>query len=186
RHFLPLDSGGFEIRNGRAHHEHVTVTHRAMNRVMKFVARHDRNKFRADGRRDACGSGDQLHVVSRRDGGFRDRVAHFSRRTVAEEADGINRLARGAGSDDEPHAIKLSWRASRNSARKAMSSTFHKRPMPSYPHASIPSSGPMNSTPRVFSVATFSCVAGCSHIFPFMAGASKIGARVASAMAASG
>ena len=139
-----------------------------------------RNKFsRRFRRRDACGPGDEDDAVSGRERGFRNRVAHFSRGTIAEEANGIDRFARRAGGDDEPHAIKLSWRASRNSARKAMSSTFHKRPTPSYPQASIPSSGPMNSTPRAFSFSTFSWVAGCSHIFPFMVSATKIGARVA-------
>src|SRR5437588_317282 len=42
----------------------------------------------------------------------------------------------------------------------------------------------MNSTPRDFNVSTFSIVAECNHIFPFIAGEIKIGARVASAMAA--
>src|SRR5882672_7346941 len=40
--------------------------------------------------------------------------------------------------------------------------------------------------PRDFNAATLSIVAGCDHIFPFIAGAIKIGARVASAIAASG
>ena len=35
----------------------------------------------------------------------------------------------------------------------------------------------MNSTSRAFNFSTLSCVAGCCHIFPFIAGASKIGAR---------
>jgi len=51
-------------------------------------------------------------------------------------------------------------------------------------HDSIPSSGPINSTARDLSFATFSCVAACSHIFPFIAGATTIFARglIASAM----
>ena len=32
----------------------------------------------------------------------------------------------------------------------------------------------MNSAPDCFSAATFRCVAGCSHIFPFIAGASSV------------
>ena len=99
---------------------------------------------------DARRTGNQSHFVSGCDRRFRNRVSHFPRGTIADEANGIDRFARRAGGDDKPHAIKLSWRASRNSARKAMSSTFHKRPTPSYPQASIPSSGPMNSTPRAF------------------------------------
>ena len=63
--------------------------------------------------------------------GRRDRVAHLPGGAVAQVTHRIERLARRPGGDDELHAIKFSWRASRNSARKAISSTFHKRPMPS-------------------------------------------------------
>ena len=45
------------------------------------------------------------------------------------------------------------------SARSTISSTLHKRPIPSYPHASNPSSGPINTAFRDFSNATLCCVA---------------------------
>ena len=118
--------------------------------------------------------------------GLRDRISHFARRSIGEITHRINRFLRRSGRNDELHAMRLSCCERSNSARKAMSSTFQSRPMPSYPQASIPSSGPMNSTPRAFSFATLSWVAACSHIFPFIAGARRIGARVASAMAVSG
>ena len=54
------------------------------------------------------------------------------------------------------------------------------RPAPSQPQASAPASGPTKATPRARSVARFACVAGCSHMFTFIAGATSTGARVAS------
>src|ERR1043166_745868 len=113
-----------------------------MERAVKFVGCRDRNDFGSARRRDRRRAGNQPDLVLLRQRRFRDRVAHFSRRSIADEADWIDRFARRAGGDDEPHAMRLSWRARRNSARNAISSTFHKRPTPSYPHASIPSSGP--------------------------------------------
>ena len=67
----------------------------------------------------------------------------------------------------------------RSSCQRALGNFLH-RPQPaqpSYPHESRPSSGPINSTPRDLRVATFCCVAGCSHIFPFIAGATRTLAR---------
>ena len=69
-----------------------------------------------------------------------------------------------------------------SSAFATISSTFQRRPMPSYPQANIPSSGPIKFAPRALRVSTFCCVAGCNHIFPFIAGATRTGACVASAM----
>ena len=69
-----------------------------------------------------------------------------------------------------------------SSALATISSTFQRRPRPSYPQASIPSSGPIKVAPRALSVATFCCVAGCNHILPFIAGAMRTGACVARAM----
>ena len=103
-----------------------------MDRSIKFIAGRDRNEFRAPAA--AAGSPARRSSVTscpRRERRFRDGVSHFSGRAIADEADGIDRFARRPGGDDKPHAIRLSWRASRNSARKAMSSTFHKRPTPS-------------------------------------------------------
>ena len=45
------------------------------------------------------------------------------------------------------------------------------RPGPYSPQAMSPSSGPTTSTPSRSSVLRFRCVAGCSHIRTFMAGA---------------
>ena len=46
--------------------------------------------------------------------------------------------------------------ASSSAARATIASVSHRRPLPSYPQASIPSSsGPINCTPRVRSTSTF-------------------------------
>ena len=55
-----------------------------------------------------------------------------------------------------------------------------RRPAPSQPHASEPDAGPTMRTPRSASVRTFACVATCSHMLTFIAGATTSGARVAS------
>ena len=59
--------------------------------------------------------------------------------------------------------------------RSVIPSTGQSRPTPSYPHDNIPSSGPINSTPRSRNIWTLVCVAGCCHILPFIAGATKTG-----------
>ena len=103
-----------------------------MHRFVHFVARRDRNELRAfAAARDSTGPEISVTLVSGLERRFRDRVSHFPGGAIADEANRIDRFARRTGGDDESHAIKLSWRASRNSARKAMSSTFHKRPTPS-------------------------------------------------------
>src|ERR1051325_53922 len=177
---------GSIVGHGRGHDQYIAVAYRPMDLSIKIVTAGDGYGFHSRRRKQAYRAGDQFYIVPSRHRCFRDRVSHFSRGAVAKETNGVDRFTGRPGRDHEPHAIRFSWPASRNSARKAMSVTFHKRPTPSYPQASIPSSGPMNSIPRLFNISTFFWVAACSHIFPFMAGATRIGARVASAMAASG
>ncbi len=53
------------------------------------------------------------------------------------------------------------------------------RPAPIQPHASSPRSGPTNAAPRDCRVARFATVAGCCHMFVFIAGANSSLARVA-------
>ncbi len=54
------------------------------------------------------------------------------------------------------------------------------RPAPTSPHARKPLSGPIKRTPRFVSVRRLLCVASAVHMPVFIAGASKIGALVAS------
>ena len=50
------------------------------------------------------------------------------------------------------------------------------------PQARSPASGPTWRTPRAVSVAKFACVAACSHIMKFIAGATSTGLSVASSV----
>ena len=54
------------------------------------------------------------------------------------------------------------------------------RPGPDSGSAMAPTSGPASMMPRARNVAIFACVAGFSHMAGFIAGATMIGARVAS------
>jgi hypothetical protein len=49
-------------------------------------------------------------------------------------------------------------------------------PIPSSSQANMPFTGPMKVEPRCLRISTFATVAGCIHIFPFIAGASSSGA----------
>ena len=65
-------------------------------------------------------------------------------------------------------------------AAAAMSSTGASLPEPTSPQASRPLSGPTSSTPRPIRRATFSRVTSAVHMPVFMAGATRMGAFVAS------
>ena len=52
-------------------------------------------------------------------------------------------------------------------------------PVPISPQAVSPSSGAISATPLCFKVARLACVAGCAHIFGFIAGAIITGQSVA-------
>ena len=149
--FCDADCRWFVIGDRRAHHEHIAVARRRgeprRNSSSLVVIEMNRARRAARDSPDRRSS-----VTSCPASSAASAIAYpiFPEERLLMKRTGSIGFARRSGGDDEPHAIKLSWRASRNSARKAMSSTFHKRPTPSYPHASIPSSGPMNSTPRDF------------------------------------
>ena len=65
-----------------------------------------------------------------------------------------------------------------------ISSVSTRRPGPTCPLASLPSTGPMKITPRRVSISMFACVAACAHICASIAGATSTGAVVASAVSA--
>src|SRR5712692_6031079 len=60
-----------------------------------------------------------------------------------------------------------------------MVSTAASRPAPVIPQARYPSSGSITCTPRARRICRFSCVAACSHMLTFIAGATTTGAVVA-------
>ena len=64
-----------------------------MHGGVQFVTGHDSNELRAvagGAKRDR--PGDQRDVMSGRERSFRNRVAHFARRAIADEANRIDRL----------------------------------------------------------------------------------------------
>ncbi len=72
-----------------------------------------------------------------------------------------------------PRAASIAARTTAGSAR---------RPIPHSPwEPSRPSVGATRRTPRSWSVATLACVAGCSHMWTFIAGATSTGQVAASA-----
>ena len=110
----------------------------------------------------AVGVGDRLDAGRRRDGEVRgeqddlgpapprllgERDAHPARGAVADEADGVDRLARAARGDEHAPPGERGG-ASSCSARAAISSGSAMRPTPHSPSAVSPSSGPTSSTPR--------------------------------------
>ncbi len=71
--------------------------------------------------------------------------------------------------------------ASSASARETISTGSAMRPIPTSPSASSPLTGPTTCTPRSCSVRRLACVAACSHMPVFIAGATSVGPRCASA-----
>ena len=133
-------------------------------------------------RRDGEIRAEQRHAraAAPRLGGERD--AHAPRGAVADEPHGIDRLPRPARRRSA-RACRAADR-SRPAAprlRATMSSGSAMRPTPSSPSAVSPSSGPTSATPRERSVSAFARVAGCDHMRGFIAGATSVGPRCASA-----
>ena len=81
-------------------------------------------------------------------------------------------------STDFPASGPASPSSTRQRAKISSGSVI--RPAPTSPSASSPSSGPISSTPRARRRSAFSCVAGCSHMRTFIAGAASTGPRKAS------
>ena len=73
-------------------------------------------------------------------------------------------------------------RASSASIAATISSGSAMRPRPLSPSASAPAAGPMKWTPRSRRRCALACVAGCSHMRTFIAGATSSGAGVESAL----
>ena len=114
----------------------------------------------------------------------RQREAHPARGAVADEAHGVDRLARAAGGDEHPQADEVGRGRERRRPRRAPRSPPAARRAragarrPASPlDASRPLPGSSTTAPRPRSVATFACVAGCSHMWLFIAGATSSGQR---------
>ena len=119
-----------------------------------------------------------------------EREAHAPRGAVAEEAHAVDRLARAAGGDEHAQPAPGSPRAAR--ARRSLRSSRERRLAggeqlaPARPGARRPARpwrpaarrrARRSCTPRSRSVRRFACVAGCSYMRLFIAGATTSGQR---------
>src|SRR5690606_29344839 len=162
---------GADIDVGRQRAEHGVVHLRRRSHVAAIHAIGRRQ-------RDRAGHQHRLRAATR--GGGRDREAHLAAAAVADEADRIDVLVGRAGADHHAQADEgLRAHAVPVASAATMSSGSAMRPGPDSPSASGPSTGPTTSAPRSRSRAMLACVAGCSHMRWFIAGASASGAVVA-------
>src|SRR5690606_6595349 len=151
------EHGGMHLR-GRSH---VAAVH-ARRRVQRHRPRHQ-HRIRA-----AAG------------GGGGDREARLAAAAVAYEANRIDVLKGRPRADQYAQAReRLATHALAAASAATMSSGSAMRPGPDSPSASGPSTGPATSAPRSRSRAMLARVAGCSHMWWFIAGARASGAVVA-------
>ena len=120
--------------------------------------------------------------------GAREREAHAPGGAVADEADAVDRLAGAAGGDEHAHAAQRPARAARRAPRSAAARI--RSGSASRADAALALGGQAArrrarrcTTPRSRSVCRFACVAGCSYMRLFIAGASTSGQLAASARA---
>src|SRR5690606_5682389 len=124
------------------------------------------------------GAGDQHGVGAGARRGFGDGETHLAAAAVADEAHRVDVLVGRAGAHQDAAAGEEAVHCECTRAC-TIATGSRMRPGPDSPSASGPSSGPMTCTPRSRSVAMLACVAGCSHMRWFMAGATATGAVVA-------
>ena len=129
---------------------------------------------------------EQRHVA-RRAAAPRRRARRPSGRTSGCRRSARRRSARAFRRRRRARACRAAARCRRAAPRAArtISSGSAIRPTPSSPSAVSPSSGPTSTTPRARSVSAFARVAGCDHMRGFIAGATSIGPRCASAASVS-
>ena len=114
-----------------------------------------------------------------------ERVALLAGGAVAQVAHRVEVLAGAAGRHQHAPPGQVGGavpRASTARHSRASSSGSGSRPLPLSLPVSRPTAGSTTSTPRLRSVATLACVAGCSHISVCIAGASTTGQRAVSSV----
>jgi hypothetical protein len=108
-----------------------------------------------------------------------DGVAHLAARQVGDAAHRVDRFEGRTGG--QQHALagqQLGLEVA--TSRRRISSGFEHSPQPVSPQAWSPQPGPRMSTPSPRRVATLRTVAGFSHIWRFIAGATSKGQSRAS------
>ena len=118
--------------------------------------------------------GEQRHVGAAAARLLGERDAHAAGRAVADEAHGVERLARAARADEHPLARRAARAGAssatrpRRSPRARPSARRPTRPRPARPRPARPARRRARAA-----VATFACVAGCAHMRRFIAGATS-------------
>jgi hypothetical protein len=128
-------------------------------------------------------AGDQSDVGAQTGKGGGDGVALLARRAVGDVAHRVDRLMGGAGGDRRSFlpASGLGTPSSSASMAATISSGSAMRPfarLPALGH--LAPFGPTKAMPSRRAPSRFRRVAGCSHIFGFIAGATSTGLSVAS------
>jgi hypothetical protein len=108
--------------------------------------------------------------------GFRNGKAHLAAAAVGKEANGVYRLARGAGCDEYAPARKVLLFAKTACSAARNSSTGASLPLPVSPQASSPSAGSMNMQPRRAQKFDILLHGGWLYMFEFMGGYEHRGA----------
>jgi hypothetical protein len=150
-------SAGPVVSDRSRHHEHVDVLERERGREHR-VGRRRRDHL--DPRRRGHGEvrREQHDVGAAAPRFLRDRHAHPAGRPVADEAHGVDGLARAAGGDEYPAAGERRRRQQLLDARRDLVRLGHPADAPlALGHLALV--GPTSSTPRATSVSTFARVA---------------------------
>ena len=109
-----------------------------------------------------------------------DRMSLPPAGTIGDVAHRIDRLVRRSAGDQRMSPASGRAGASSASIAARIAGGSASRPGPNSLQAIAPSSGPTTWMPRDASSAMFACVAACSHMRTFIAGATSTGLSVAS------
>ena len=111
--------------------------------------------------------------------GIGQGVAHLAAGAIAEIANRVESLARAARSDKHDLAGEIVATAQRIEHHVGNRVGLGHASAPTMPQARSPVPGSMTRTPRWRRISRFAWVAGCCHMFTFIAGATSTGAVVA-------
>ncbi|MFM2297553.1 MAG: hypothetical protein RL117_1260 [Verrucomicrobiota bacterium] len=101
--FLRGDRGRSVVGNSGTENGDVISGDRVSNGVEHLLSRFDRDEIDPIGDFEGCRSRDQQHLMVQPSKSASKRVAHAPRRTIAEESDRVDGLARGASGDEDFH-----------------------------------------------------------------------------------
>lgn len=173
------------IRRGRRLHDDILLPAAGQHGVIQALRRGDRYQLHALRRSDMHRSGEQCNPRAAVTRGLGQGVAHLAGGVIGEIAHRSMRSTVGPAVTSTRRPSMSRARHSRSHTACTMASGSLMRPAPLSPQARCPLSGPTVLTPRASKVRRFCCVASAVHMPVFMAGASKMGAFVASSVVVS-